>query len=383
MKDTAGFGTRAIHAGQSPDPTTGAIMTPVYMTSTYVQEAPGVIKGYDYSRTCNPTRTALEQNLASMVARAALLLVDRTGLIDQHGEAEPGQRRERRRALADDDAGTSGTGPQPAAVGESCRWAATQVDDRVRLETCHVAYGSDDLLGDGGHRVGHDDEHVTSTGEAAHRELGDACAEVLAGQRLQQVGAAAVRRSSDQLGALLLVRGPAVRDLGCGRQIPDGSFRAHVGGGWRPPACCDGAPLLVHDPAGQRMTDDVAQWRAEACGSPREQGDAGLIGPGHVTQCPTHPSEPARGDVGLRRQVDDEAARAPPSERQLDALTDAQRLVGSSVRRSRGQIVERVTQVQRGTLDGDPRDAQRCVGRVGVRLRPRHAVPPRGRAAPT
>ena len=66
MKDTAGFGTRAIHAGQSPDPTTGAIMTPVYMTSTYVQEAPGVIKGYDYSRTCNPTRTALEQNLAAL-----------------------------------------------------------------------------------------------------------------------------------------------------------------------------------------------------------------------------------------------------------------------------------------------------------------------------
>ena len=66
MNPTDGFGTRAIHAGQSPDPSTGAIMPPVYMTSTYVQEAPGVIKGYDYSRTCNPTRTALEANLAGI-----------------------------------------------------------------------------------------------------------------------------------------------------------------------------------------------------------------------------------------------------------------------------------------------------------------------------
>jgi cystathionine gamma-lyase len=61
-----GFATRAIHAGQEPDPTTGAIMTPVYLTSTYVQERPGSIKGYDYSRTCNPTRTALEKNLAGL-----------------------------------------------------------------------------------------------------------------------------------------------------------------------------------------------------------------------------------------------------------------------------------------------------------------------------
>ncbi len=65
-KNAAGFGTRAIHAGQRPDPTTGAIMTPVYMTSTYVQEEPAKTKGYDYSRTCNPTRSALEENLASL-----------------------------------------------------------------------------------------------------------------------------------------------------------------------------------------------------------------------------------------------------------------------------------------------------------------------------
>lgn len=61
-----GFATRAVHAGQAPDPATGAIMTPVYLTSTYVQEAPGRHKGYDYSRTSNPTRAALEANLASL-----------------------------------------------------------------------------------------------------------------------------------------------------------------------------------------------------------------------------------------------------------------------------------------------------------------------------
>ncbi len=64
--ETPGFGTRAIHAGNEPDPTTGAIMPPVYLTSTYVQEAPGELKGYDYSRTCNPTRTALGTNIASL-----------------------------------------------------------------------------------------------------------------------------------------------------------------------------------------------------------------------------------------------------------------------------------------------------------------------------
>lgn len=61
------FGTRAIHAGQSPDPATGAIMTPVYQTSTFVQSSPGVFKGeYDYARSANPTRTALEENIASL-----------------------------------------------------------------------------------------------------------------------------------------------------------------------------------------------------------------------------------------------------------------------------------------------------------------------------
>jgi cystathionine gamma-synthase len=60
------FETRAIHEGQEPDPATGAITTPIYLTSTYVQDAVGVHKGYDYSRVANPTRTALQQCLASL-----------------------------------------------------------------------------------------------------------------------------------------------------------------------------------------------------------------------------------------------------------------------------------------------------------------------------
>ncbi len=61
-----GFSTDAIHAGQEPDPTTGAIMTPVFLTSTYVQEELGKHKGYEYSRVSNPTRTALERNIAAL-----------------------------------------------------------------------------------------------------------------------------------------------------------------------------------------------------------------------------------------------------------------------------------------------------------------------------
>jgi len=60
------FGTKAIHAGVHPDPTTGAIMTPIYQTSTYVQEGVGNHKGYEYSRTLNPTRHALEKNIAAI-----------------------------------------------------------------------------------------------------------------------------------------------------------------------------------------------------------------------------------------------------------------------------------------------------------------------------
>lgn len=65
-KDKQRFATRAIHAGQEPDPSTGAIMQPIYATSTYVQESPGVHRGYEYSRTHNPTRRALERCSADL-----------------------------------------------------------------------------------------------------------------------------------------------------------------------------------------------------------------------------------------------------------------------------------------------------------------------------
>jgi cystathionine gamma-lyase len=64
--DEQRFGTRAIHAGQSPDPTTGAVMTPIYATSTYAQSSPGVHKGYEYARTQNPTRMAFERCVADL-----------------------------------------------------------------------------------------------------------------------------------------------------------------------------------------------------------------------------------------------------------------------------------------------------------------------------
>jgi cystathionine gamma-lyase len=61
-----GFGTRAIHAGQEPEPVTGAVMTPIFLTSTFVQDGPGEHKGFEYSRTHNPTRFALEDNIAAL-----------------------------------------------------------------------------------------------------------------------------------------------------------------------------------------------------------------------------------------------------------------------------------------------------------------------------
>lgn len=74
MSETEGelrFGTRVIHGGQRPDPLTGAVMPPIYATSTYVQSSPGVHKGYDYSRTRNPTRDALQAAMANLEGGAA------------------------------------------------------------------------------------------------------------------------------------------------------------------------------------------------------------------------------------------------------------------------------------------------------------------------
>src|SRR5688572_28682551 len=66
LRENAGFSTICIHAGQVPDPSTGAIITPIYQTSTYVQDALGQHKGYEYARTQNPTRAALEANIAAI-----------------------------------------------------------------------------------------------------------------------------------------------------------------------------------------------------------------------------------------------------------------------------------------------------------------------------
>src|SRR3954447_14654770 len=71
LTSRARFSTVCLHAGQEPDPATGAIITPIFQTSTYVQEALGEHKGYEYARTQNPTRTALEQNIAAIEGGAA------------------------------------------------------------------------------------------------------------------------------------------------------------------------------------------------------------------------------------------------------------------------------------------------------------------------
>src|SRR5215813_10581844 len=71
LTPNARFSTRCLHAGQEPDPTTGAIITPIYQTSTYVQEALGKHKGYEYARTQNPTREALERNVADIESGSA------------------------------------------------------------------------------------------------------------------------------------------------------------------------------------------------------------------------------------------------------------------------------------------------------------------------
>ena len=70
-RNTPGFATRCVHAGQDNDPTTGAVMTPIYATSTYAQSSPGVHKGYEYSRTQNPTRMALERCVADLESGTA------------------------------------------------------------------------------------------------------------------------------------------------------------------------------------------------------------------------------------------------------------------------------------------------------------------------
>src|SRR5262249_1422859 len=77
QKNQLDFATRCIHAGQEPDPTTGAVMMPIYTTSTYVQQSPGVHKGYDYARTKNPTRMAFERCIADLEGGTAAFALPR------------------------------------------------------------------------------------------------------------------------------------------------------------------------------------------------------------------------------------------------------------------------------------------------------------------
>ena len=70
-KNRLAFATRTIHGGQSHDPTTGAVMVPIYATSTYAQESPGVHKGFEYARSQNPTRFAFERCVADLESGAA------------------------------------------------------------------------------------------------------------------------------------------------------------------------------------------------------------------------------------------------------------------------------------------------------------------------
>ncbi len=71
LRNTLGFATRCVHAGQENDPTTGAVMTPIYATSTYAQSSPGVHKGYEYARTQNRTRMAFERCVADLEGGSA------------------------------------------------------------------------------------------------------------------------------------------------------------------------------------------------------------------------------------------------------------------------------------------------------------------------
>ena len=158
MKDTkrkAGFATRAIHGGQSPDPATGAVMPPIYATSTYAQSSPGVHKGYEYSRTQNPTRMAFERCIADleggvqgfafasgMAATATLLELLDTGshvvaMDDLYGGSFRLFERVRRRSAGLDFTFTDLSDPKAAAaaVGPKTRmiWIETPTNPLLKL----------------------------------------------------------------------------------------------------------------------------------------------------------------------------------------------------------------------------------------------------------
>jgi cystathionine gamma-lyase len=154
-KRTLGFSTRAIHGGQSPDPTTGAVMPPIYATSTYAQASPGVHQGYEYSRTQNPTRGAYERCIADleggsrgfafasgMAATATLLELLDTGshvvaMDDLYGGSFRLFERVRRRSAGLDFTFADLSDPQAAAaaIGPKTRmlWIETPTNPLLKL----------------------------------------------------------------------------------------------------------------------------------------------------------------------------------------------------------------------------------------------------------
>ena len=85
-RNTLGFATRCVHAGQENDPTTGAVMTPIYATSTFAQSSPGVHKGFEYARSQNPTRMAFERCIADLEGGSAGFAFAKTCLKSPAGE---------------------------------------------------------------------------------------------------------------------------------------------------------------------------------------------------------------------------------------------------------------------------------------------------------
>ena len=90
-KNQLAFDTRCIHAGQEPDPTTGAVMMPIYATSTYAQESPGVHKGYEYARSQNPTRMAFERCIADLEGGQAGFVDVQVRRVERHCRGAPAE----------------------------------------------------------------------------------------------------------------------------------------------------------------------------------------------------------------------------------------------------------------------------------------------------
>ena len=134
-----GFATRVIHAGQSPDPTTGAIMPPIYATSTYVQQSPGVHKGLDYGRSHNPTRWAFERCVADLEGGAQALRVRLRAGRDLDRARAARRRRARRRRATTCTAARSGCSSACARAAPAIDFSFVDLTDLDALRAAHPA----------------------------------------------------------------------------------------------------------------------------------------------------------------------------------------------------------------------------------------------------